>query len=359
MKKRIMLISLAFLLIASVVGCAAPAPAPAPAPVPSPTQPAEVFKLKLQTSSLPASYMYQPLLDLVEELKQASGGRLVIEVFVGGSITPAFQESDGLIRGSLDAAAVDLANNFLHLEESAGLFKSVVGGFTPMQQYVWFLRGGGEELVQEWMRPLGIEWVGFNGPHMSEVWLMADEPVKSLAQLKTMKMRAVGESGVILGKMGIAVVPLGGGEIYEAWDRGVIDCLERDNLAGNVELGYHEIAKYIYTGPHRDPTNPENMLCRADVWASLPADLQKIFRDVSYYWGPRTLTGDILREDDARQFLLNYGCEIQPIPEEIDQELLIVAKEHYDEMSAKNPFYAKVREHQAFFKEACENAGLY
>ena len=103
MRNKVLVISIALMLVISLVisGCAKPAPAPAPSPAPAPAP--EVFKWKMQ-SFLPGGIpdevnMQDYFSDLVNRLSE---GRLVISTLGAGEVVGAMEVGDAVSQGILE-----------------------------------------------------------------------------------------------------------------------------------------------------------------------------------------------------------------------------------------------------------------
>jgi TRAP-type mannitol/chloroaromatic compound transport system substrate-binding protein len=59
------------------------------------------------------------------------------------------------------------------------------------------------------------------------------------------------------------------------------------------------------------------------------------------------------------QNFIDYGCEVQPLPQAVEDEFLRLAQEYYDEKAAEDPFFAKVLESQREFKAITDSLGIH
>ena len=160
---------------------------------------------------------------LCEAITKASGGRLVIKPFVGGSVVPATKELDAVSEGVLQMCYTTPMYN-LDKWKAAGLISSRPGGLPGEALRTWFNYGGGADLMNKMIE--GYDVMTFPGalsPLPAEVFLHSKKKIESVEDLKGLKMRASGDGGEILKNMGASVVFLPGGELYEAMQRGTID----------------------------------------------------------------------------------------------------------------------------------------
>ena len=178
---------------------------------------AENIKWVGQAHVSPALYVYKPFKHVAERITAASGGRLELTPYPAGAIVPATKELDGVDKGIIDFA---LGGYTFWLDKwpAAGLFSQVCGKTSPMQHYMWYTSGGGIELAQK-MMTMGKEYnvkliPGGGLLQMAEPFLHTKKPIRTLSDLRKLKIRAVGDGGTILSRMGVSVVFMGGGQMY-------------------------------------------------------------------------------------------------------------------------------------------------
>jgi len=364
-KKLILSLVLVVVLTGSLAAACAkpapvPAPAPSPAPAPAPAAPVEVIKwsAQCQTQAGDTQNTFQHL--LVDNINYMSGGRLVIDLLDGGAIVPMGKEIDGLLDGSLDCALTPYGFT-MHLFPVAEVFADVVGGLSPSQFMYWYTEGVGEghDLATEMYAQEGVHLIHTSIITTSELWAHSSVPIESLDDIDGLKMRCAGAGGEILARMGAATTYVPGAEIYESMQRGVIDAFEYDSATPNWNMGFQEVADYVYVGATRAPSAVTAIFAAEDTWAELPDDLRKICVEAARAMMPRYLSYLIASDGAHLQEFKNYGCDVRPIPDEINIALVKEAKEFFKEKSAGDPFYAKTYDSMMDWKAICEEQGIY
>ena len=101
--------------------------------------------------------------------------------------------------------------------------------------------------------------------------------MKTLADLKGLKLRTAGAWLEMAKDLGAAPVTTAGGDVYPMLERGAIDATEWGTLWENIPPGFYKVAKYlIYPGVHQ-PTAPFELVINKDAWNKLsPADKQLV-----------------------------------------------------------------------------------
>ncbi|WP_221795159.1 TRAP transporter substrate-binding protein [Oceanobacter mangrovi] len=155
-------------------------------------------------------------------------------------------------------------------------FTTMPFGMTAPEQYSWFYHGGGMELMQKVYQPFGLmSFPGGNTGNQMGGWFQKE--IKSLDDLKGLKMRIPGFAGEVLAKLGVSPTNIPPGELYTALERRTIDALEWVGPSLDLRMGFHKIAPYYYTGWH-EPATELQFLVNERTWKKLPEDLQEILR---------------------------------------------------------------------------------
>jgi len=132
------------------------------------------------------------------------------------------------------------------------------------------------DLMQEVYEPHNmLSFPGGNTGNQMGGWFRKE--IKSLDDLKGLKMRIPGFAGEVFAEVGVNPTNIAPGELYTALERNTIDALEWVGPALDLRLGFHQIADYYYTGWH-EPATELQFLINKRVWERLPADLQEILR---------------------------------------------------------------------------------
>ncbi|BAK71978.1 MAG: TRAP transporter substrate-binding protein [Arcobacter sp.] len=153
-------------------------------------------------------------------------------------------------------------------------FTTMPFGMTAPEQYAWFYYGGGMELMQKAYKKHGVlSFPGGNTGNQMGGWFRKE--INSLDDLKGLKMRIPGFAGEVMAKLGLTVTNIAPGELYTSLERGTIDALEWVGPGMDINMGFHKIAPYYYTGWH-EPATELQFLINEKSYAKLPKDLQQI-----------------------------------------------------------------------------------
>jgi TRAP-type mannitol/chloroaromatic compound transport system substrate-binding protein len=288
--------------------------------------------------------------DLADRIKVASGGRLEIVLNAHGSIVPGAKEFDGVDLGTLDYGNV-APSYLVDKWPAANPFAYMIGGLTGIEYAFWMNVGGGNELVNKMIAGKNIKMLTNTLVTTPEVFLQSKKELKSVADIKGLKIRSTGDDGEILTKMGASVIFLPGGEVYQALQRGVIDALQLSTPAVDWAFALHEIAKFEYLSPVRQPNDPTWVFVSPKKLAELPDDLKKIVEEIHYSQGYRWYARLTQLDLQALEKQKAYGVKVAPIPKDIEDEMIRLAKTLYDEKSAKDALYGEVVKSQRAFMD--------
>jgi TRAP-type mannitol/chloroaromatic compound transport system substrate-binding protein len=158
--------------------------------------------------------------------------------------------------------------------------------------------------------------------------------------------------------MGAATVFFPADEIYESTQRGVLDAFECASPTINWGFGFQEVADYLYISPSRAPTDVSHVWVNRDAWEAIPADLQMIVDSVVRNVGFDFYAESIVMDDEYIVKFIDYGVDVQILPQPIVDEFLKVSMAYYDEKCAEDAFYAKVVESMRAFKDLCDKQDI-
>lgn len=314
-----------------------------------PAQPEEeVIEWVGQIANPEGSTIHQSFAGMAAKVEDASNGRLVITAHGGGAVTPSTEEQDAINAGILDIAqnaTIFWADEY----NAAPLFNYRIGGLPGVRMMLW-MEQEGHDLLNEMIADTNV----FTMPGIAgtpELFLNTTKPLRTVADLKGLKIRTAGDDGVLLTRMGASVVSMPPGDIYEAMQRGVIDAFQLNAPSVDVSTAMYEVCDYTYVSPARQPTDYFSTMLNKDSWNDLPDDLKAIVEACLRQQVWDYLTFATKADAEALVLYQDYGVVVEPAPQAIVDELLAQAAAYYEEKGAADPFYAQVLESQYRFEE--------
>lgn len=282
-------------------------------------------------------------------VEEMSGGRMEITLHDSGELVPPTKVYDAVRDGILDFGSNTPA--WQKGKYPAGdLFYTLPGGVLQFNDLIlWLYAGGGKELEQEmYGKELIVFPLGLTPPE--EIW--SKRPIKSLADIKGLKIRAAGLSMELWEKLGASVVLLPGGEVMPSLQRGLIDATEMLEASYDYTLGLHEVCKYRFGPPVHMSNNIFQLLIKTKSWNALPDDLKAIVEKaamVATFQGYADFWQDTMKFNEKIE---KYGIITTKLSKEDQAKTRKMAYEILEEKSAKDPYFKKVWESQKAFIKA-------
>ena len=211
------------------------------------------------------------LAKLIEEM---SGGRIKVKVYGAKELVGAFEVFDAVSRGTAQMGH-GAAYYWKGKHPATQFFAAVPFGLTAQEMNSWLYHGGGLALWTELYDQFGLvpTAIGNTGVQMGG-WF--NKEIKSVDDLKGLKMRIPGLGGEVLRRAGGTPVSLPGGEIFPALQSGAIDATEWVGPYNDMAFGLHKAARfYYYPGWHEPGTTLEGLINKKAL-RDLPQDLQSI-----------------------------------------------------------------------------------
>jgi TRAP-type mannitol/chloroaromatic compound transport system substrate-binding protein len=286
---------------------------------------------------------------LAAKVARASGGTIEIRVNEPGALVPALQAIQATGQGSVDAAWSN-AGFFAGTDSAFNMFAAVPFGPGIPEYLAWIHHGGGLQLSREMFAKHGVYNIPCAIiPPEASGWFRKE--IKSVADLKGLKMRFFGLGAKAMAKLGVSTQLLAPGDIFQALQLGTIDATEFSLPVMDQKLGFHQVAKFYYfPGWHQQATFLEFYINRKK-WDSL-SDTQKAVIELAC----GDLTRDVIAEGEATQWRAmtemrdKNGVQIKRWSPEIMAAFEKAWNEVVAEESASNPNFKRVYASYAKFR---------
>lgn len=208
---------------------------------------------------------------IVKEMEKRSQGRIKIEYYWSNSLIPARQIMDALHKGVADVGFVNPSYQpgKLPLLTITSLPATHSGDMCPTSKALQAMMEMPE--IKAELDGLNIRYLGPLTNNSYGVWTRKKQ-VRTLNDLKGLKLRAIGNHANLLHALGGVPVSLGATEIYQAIEKGTLDgALANPSFA----LGYKwdEVTKYYYPIPFGGLG--QFVAINKSSWAKIPPDVRK------------------------------------------------------------------------------------
>ncbi len=242
----------------------------------TPTLAAKKVKWRLAmswpTSLTPLS---SPAIKLSKLMKEMSNGKFIIKV-EGAEKTKSALGVFDMVKGG--AYQMGHTTSYFYIGKDINLvwFTTVPWGMTKDEQYAWFYYGNGMKYMQEEYAKFNLlAFPGGNTGVQMGGWFRKE--IKTVDDLKGLKMRIPGFAGKVMARLGVSVTNIPGGELYTSLDRGTIDALEWVGPGLDIKMGFYKVAPYYYTGWH-EPGAEALFYVNKKAFEKLPKDYQVMLK---------------------------------------------------------------------------------
>jgi TRAP-type mannitol/chloroaromatic compound transport system substrate-binding protein len=287
---------------------------------------------------------------LAQLIQEMSGGRIEVKVYGAGELVPPFESFDAVSRGTAEMGH-GAAYYWKGKSEAAQFFAAVPFGFTAQEMNAWLYHGGGMELWQEVYEPFGLvpSAAGNTGVQMAG-WF--NKEIKTLDDLKGLKMRIPGLGGEVLQRAGGTPVNLPGGEIFTSLQSGAIDATEWVGPYNDLAFGLYKAAKYYYYPGWHEPGTTLECFINKKALEALPPDLQSIVLNACRVANQDMLADFTAQNNKALQTLVKeHKVDLRRLPDEVLTKLKELSDQVVAEVAEKDPLSKKVYESFAQFRE--------
>jgi TRAP-type mannitol/chloroaromatic compound transport system substrate-binding protein len=211
---------------------------------------------------------------IAERVRALSGGRLEIAVYAAGEVVPAFGVLDAVGNGVADIGH-SAAFYWQGKMPAAAFFTTVPFGLTPGEHVAWIEAGGGQALWDELYAPFGVKpFMGGNTGVCMGGWFRRE--IKSLADLRGLKLRSLGLGGEVYRRLGALPQTTPPAEILTSLQSGVIDGAEFVGPGTDIALGLYRVAPFYYYPGFNKPNGTGECIVARKSFGALPADLKAI-----------------------------------------------------------------------------------
>ena len=268
---------------------------------------AEVIKLKL-ANYFPPMHMNSALFDkYCADLNQKLAGKVEITQYKGGILLGPDKMATGVLSGITDIGFCPISYNrgrfpvMEIMEMPLGFPSSWISGHVANDFYNKFKP---KELDKYKVLYLSMT--------PTNVVQTAKKPVRTLDDIKGLKLRANAVMGDIAKALGATPIPMPAGDMYEALRKGIIDgiYLNMETLKG---FNTGEIIRYVTPPWHLGSGAVLITFMSKKKWGSLPPDVQKVISDYSTQFMERHTVEFNRIEIEGQQFFLSKGGKIIPL----------------------------------------------
>jgi TRAP-type mannitol/chloroaromatic compound transport system substrate-binding protein len=286
---------------------------------------------------------------LAKRVSDATAGKFNIKIFAAGEIVGGLQVLDAVSNGTVECGHT--ANYYYFGKDPTFAFAAAIPfGLNARQQNAWIRHGGGLELMREFFREHNCYNMpaGNTGAQMGG-WFRKE--IKTLADLKGLKMRMGGTAGLVLTKLGVVPQMIAGGDIYPSLEKGTIDAAEWVGPYDDEKLGFYKVAKNYYYPAWWEGGTELDMLVNVKAFEALPKEYQAIFEMACADANAWIQAKYDSANPAALKRLLNNGVKLRGFSNDIMAACYKASTEIFDDVATKNAKFRKVYEPWKKFRD--------
>ena len=286
---------------------------------------------------------------MAKKVSDMSGGKFIISTHPAGELMPAVAGMiDNISKGTTEMVQTAPYFHF-GVNDAFAFGTGIPFGLNSRQQTAWMYQGNCMKLMREFYAKYNIVNfpAGNTGAQMGG-WYRKE--IKSMADIKGLKLRIGGFGGRVFSRMGGVPQNIPPGEIYQALEKGTIDAAEFVGPYDDQKLGLNKVAPfYYYPGwweggsqidifVHKaayDKLSPENKAILEAAAAFAHTDMQAMYD---------------AKNMGALKQLVAGGAKLLPFPKDVMDEAFKQSQALYAELSASNPDWKKIYDDWSAFR---------
>jgi len=287
-----------------------PSAAPQTTAQPAPT--AKVIKLSYSVFFPPTHIQAVTAGEWAKEIEKRTNGQVQITMYAGGTLTPGKQCYEGVVNGISDIGMSCFAY-------TPGRFPLLEGLDLPLgyPSGVVATRVATELTLKYQPKEVAdthVLYVHAHGPGL----LASKKPIRTLEDMKGLKVRSTGLSQKIVTALGGTPVSMEQGDTYEALSKNVVDATmcPIETLKGWKQ---GEVINCVTDATAVGYTTAMFVVMNKSKWDALPADVQKVFTEVGAEWVAKHGQAWDQADAEGREFVKGLNREMISLTPEQQQ----------------------------------------
>lgn len=277
---------------------------------------------------------------IVRRVAEITDGKFRIRLFAGGEIVPGLQVLDAVQNGTVESGHT-AAYYYIGKDPAFAFATALPFGLNARQQNAWMYYGGGTQAMADLFKDYGcVQFPGGNTGVQMGGWYRKE--IKSIADLKGLKMRIGGLGGQVLAKLGVVAQQIAGGEVYQALERGTIDAAEWVGPYDDEKLGFDKVAKFYYYPGWWEGGPQLSVIVNIKKWEALPKAYKAALEAACAESNVHMLARYDAKNPEALRRLVAGGAQLRAFPRPVMEAAQKAAFELYDELAAKSKHFRRI-----------------
>lgn len=300
---------------------------------------ARTFTLKYHHSYPPSLSFYNQVgKGFIERVEQWSNGRIKFQVFEAGALTSVAGMTEAVHKGIIDVSQ-SWGGFYVGVVPEADVETGLpLAWREPYEVYdAYYNRGLRDVIAQAYESRFNVKH--FPAIIGMQYAISTSKPVKSLDDLKGLKLRAIGVYGEFVRALGASATVVPGPELFTALQLGTVDGLIYDAEA-IIAQGLQGFLKSSLVEPHLN-AGAGHWLINKRTWDSLPPDLQKVISDAVQYGNMASAASYRANAERSVGQMRAKGVDMVTLSAADQKRANEVARELWDKVAARSELAAK------------------
>jgi TRAP-type mannitol/chloroaromatic compound transport system substrate-binding protein len=279
---------------------------------------------------------------MAKAVAEATDNKFQIQVFAAGEIVPGLQIVDAVQNGTVECGHT-ASYYYFGKDPTFGFGTSVPFGPNARLNGSWWTQGGGDAALNAFYKNYNVRGLlaGNTGCQMGG-WYRKE--IKTVDDLKGLKMRIGGWAGRIMQKLGAVPQQIAGGDIYPALEKGTIDAAEWVGPYDDEKLGFYKVAPYYYAPGWWEGGSMLLAFVNLEKWNSLPKAYQAVLEQAGHYANTWCMAKYDHLNPQALRRLLAGGAKLQVFSPQIMDAAYKATMEVHAEAAKQFPNFKTVND---------------
>ena len=276
-----------------------------------------------------------------QDIERLTEGRYKVRVYAGGELVHPLKCLDAVQEGT---AELYHSADYYYRGKNEGLafFTAVPFGFTANEMFAWIHYGGGQEIWDELSAEFGVKPLagGNTGVQMGG-WFRKE--IKSIEDLKGLKMRIPGLGGAVMNEIGATALTLAGAEIMPALQSGTIDASEWVGPWNDLAFGFYKVTKHYYYPGFHEPGAQLTFGISKKLWDKMSDTDKAIFQSIAAAQNSISLAEYNANNGAALRTLVEkHGVQLHRFPDDVFKAFGEASKDVLSKAGNSSPIAKKV-----------------
>lgn len=295
-----------------------------------------------------AATLFAGATDVARCVAEVTAGRFTIEISAAGQLFQSGQALEAVQHRIVECGHAASARYFA-TDPALCFDGGVPFGLNTRQMNAWMRQGEGLTLTREAFAKYGILnfACGYTGAQMGG-WFRGD--IKTVDDLRGLKVAADGFTGHILSRLGATPVDIPAGEIHAALGQGLVDGAATIGPLEDERLALYDVARNYYFPGWWAGTQQLSLYVNQDAFGELPKSYQAALSLACAAACDNMIATFDANNPDALRRLVAQGAQLKAYPRPVLQAAHEATVAASNELGAKDAMFKKLYDSMLAFR---------